>query len=137
MVDQETSMPVKVILFLKRKAGLTPEQFRVHYESSHVKLAQRYLGHLIVGYRRNYPRFATLNPSSVPAGSQPAPHDIGYDCITEIWVKDEAAFAELRRIFDDPVIGPIVAADELKFLQRDATVMIVSEEVDTGTQLAA
>jgi hypothetical protein len=31
----------------------------------------------------------------------------------------------------------ILAADELKFLQRDATVMIVSEEVDTGTQLAA
>jgi EthD domain len=130
-------MPVKVILFLKRKAGLTPQQFRAHYESSHVKLAQKYIGHLIVGYRRNYPQFATLNPSNVPAGSQPAPHDIGYDCITEIWIKDEAALAEVTRIFNDPVLKPILAADELKFLQRDATVMIVSDEVDTGTQLAA
>jgi hypothetical protein len=130
-------MPVKVIFFAKRKAGLTPQQFRAHYESSHVKLAQKYIGHLIVGYRRNYPQFATLNPTNVPAGSQPAPHDIGYDCITELWFKDEAALAEVARIFSDPVLSPILAADEEKFLQRDATVMIVSEEVDTGTQLAA
>jgi hypothetical protein len=130
-------MPVKVVFFLKRKAGLTPQQFRTHYESSHVKLAQKYIGHLIVGYKRNYPQLAFLNPSSVPAGSQPAPYDIGYDCITEMWAKDEAALAEIGRIFNDPVINPILAADELKFLQRDATVMIVSEEVDTGTQLAA
>jgi hypothetical protein len=130
-------MSVKVMFFLKRKVGLTPQQFRDHYESSHVKLAQKYIGHLIVGYRRNYPQFATLNPSNVPAGSQPAPYDIGYDCITELWVKDEAALAEIGRIFSDPVTKPILAADELKFLQRDATVMIVSEEVDTGTQLAA
>jgi hypothetical protein len=35
---------VKVIFLLKRKAGLTPQQFRAHYESSHVKLAQKYIG---------------------------------------------------------------------------------------------
>jgi hypothetical protein len=130
-------MPVKVIFFLKRKAGSTPQQFRTHYENNHVKLAQKYIGHLIVGYKRNYPQFATLNPSNVPAGSEPSPYDVGYDCITEMWVKDEAALAEVARIFNDPVINPILAADELKFLQREATVMIVSEEVDTGTQLAA
>src|SRR3982074_2903866 len=57
--NQETSMPVKVIFFLKRKAGLTPQQFRTHYENSHVKLAQKYIGHLVVAYKRNYPQFAT------------------------------------------------------------------------------
>jgi hypothetical protein len=91
----------------------------------------------MVGYRRNYPQFATLNPTDVPADSEPAPHDIGYDCITELWFKDQAALAEVGRIFNDPATKPILAADEQKFLQRDATVMIVSEEVDTGTQLAA
>jgi hypothetical protein len=130
-------MPVKVIFFIKRKAGLTPQQFRAHYENSHAKLAQKYIGHLIVGYRRSYPQFASLNPTNVPAGSQPAPYDIGYDCITELRFTDEAALAEDGRIFNDPVNKPILAADEAKFLQREATVMIVSEEVDTGTQLAA
>jgi hypothetical protein len=130
-------MPVKVIFFLKRKAALTPQQFRAHYENSHVKLAQKHIGHLLVGYRRNYPQFASLNPSNVLAGSQPGTHDIGYDCITELWIRDKAALAEIGRIFSDPAINPILAADEANFLQREATVMIVSEEVDTGTQLAA
>lgn len=129
-------MAVKVIFFLKRKPGTTPAQFRSHYESSHVKLAHKYIGHLLLEYKRNYPQFAALNPSGVPAGQQPAPYDIGYDCITEMWVKDEAALAEMSRIFNDPVINPILVTDELKFLQRDATVMVVSEEVDTGTRLA-
>lgn len=130
-------MAVKVIFFLKRKSGTTPEQFRAHYENSHVKLAQKYVGHLLLDYKRNYPQFATLNPSNIPAGTRPAPYDIGYDCITEMWVKDETALAEVSRIFNDPVINPILAADELKFLQRDATVMLVSEEIDTGTKLVA
>jgi hypothetical protein len=130
-------MTVKVIFFLKRKTGTTTESFRAHYESSHVKLAQKYIGHLLLDYKRNYPKFATLNPSNVPAGAQPAPYDIGYDCITEMWVKDEAALAEVSRIFNDPVINPVLVADELRFLQRDATVMLVSEEIDTGTKIAA
>jgi EthD domain len=130
-------MAVKVIFFLKRKKGTTPEHFRAHYESSHVKLAQKYIGHLLLDYKRNYPTFAMLNPSNVPPGTQPAPYDIGYDCITEMWVKDEADLAEVSRIFNDPVISPILVADELRFLQRENTVMLVSEEIDTGTKLAA
>jgi hypothetical protein len=130
-------MAVKIIFFLKRKPGTTSESFRAHYESSHVKLAQKYIGHLLLNYKRNYPQFATLNPSNVPAGTQPPPYDIGYDCITEMWVKDPAALEEVSRIFNDPVINPVLVADELKFLQRDATVMLISEEIDTGTKLAA
>jgi hypothetical protein len=34
-------MPVKIILLLKRKAGLTPEQFRIHCENSHVIVCAR------------------------------------------------------------------------------------------------
>ncbi|WP_156681280.1 EthD domain-containing protein [Sphingomonas profundi] len=128
---------IKMIYFLKRKAGTTPDFFREHYESSHVKLAQKYIGHLLLGYVRNYPQFALLNPSNIPAGTQPAPYDIGYDCITEMVVADQAAVEEITRIFNDDDINPILVEDELKFLERDATVMILVEKVDTGTRLAA
>ncbi len=128
---------VKIIFMLKRKAGTTPEHFRAHYESSHVKLAQKYIGHLLTGYVRNYPTFAMRNPSNVPAGTTPAPYDIGYDCVTEMFVNDQAAVEEINRIFNAPEINPILAEDELKFLDREATVMIVIDEVDTGTKLAA
>lgn len=123
----------KLIFFLKRKAGITPEQFREHYESSHVRFAQKYIGHLLTGYHRNYPTFAALDPSNVPAGTQPPPYDIGYDAITEMRVKDMAAVEEIGRIFNDPKIQPLLKEDERKFLDDTATVMIVCDEVETGT----
>lgn len=128
---------IKIIYFLKRKPGTSPEHFRAHYESSHVKLAQKYIGHLLIDYIRNYPTFALLNPSNVPAGTAPAPYDIGYDCITEMFVEDQAMVDEIGRIFNDPEINPVLVEDELKFLDRDATVMIMTDVVSTGVKLAA
>jgi hypothetical protein len=122
----------KLVFLLKRKAGTTPEQFREHYENSHVRLAQKYIGHLLTGYVRNYPIFATLDPSNAPAGSPPTAHDIGYDAITEMRVRDMAAVEKIGRIFNDPDVQPILKADEQKFLDDKATVMIICDERDTG-----
>ncbi|MES2272299.1 MAG: EthD domain-containing protein [Pseudomonadota bacterium] len=123
---------IKIIYFLKRKEGTTPEQFRAHYEASHSLLAKRYIGHLLQDYVRNYPTFALLNPSNIPEGTTPEPYDIGYDAITEMYVADQAAIDEMGRIFNDPKINPILVEDELKFLDRDKTVMIMVEAVNTG-----
>ena len=123
---------IKIIYFLKRKPGVTPEQFRAHYESSHVALAKEHIGHLLQDYVRNYPTFALLNPSNIPPGTVPAPYDIGYDCITEMYVADQAALEEMTRIFNDPVVNPILVEDELQFLDREKTVMIMVDVVNTG-----
>jgi len=127
---------LKIVYFLKRKNGTTPEHFRQHYESSHVVLAKKYIGHLLKDYVRNYPTFALLNPSEIPEGTVPAPYDIGYDCITEMYVEDQAAIEEMTRIFNDPGINPILVEDELKFLERDQTVMVMVEVVNDGVSLA-
>lgn len=123
---------IKIIYFLKRKNGITHEQFREIYESSHVLLAKKYIGHLLHDYIRNYPTFALKNPSNIPEGTEPIPYDIGYDCITEMHVPDQAAVDEMTRIFNDPDINPILVEDELRFLERDETVMIMVEVVNTG-----
>lgn len=127
---------VKIIYFLKRKEGITHEQFREHYESSHVVLAKKYIGHLLNDYVRNYPTFALLNPSNIPEGTEPEPYDIGYDCITEMHVEGQAAIDEMTRIFNDPEVNPVLVEDELKFLDRDATVMIMVDVINNGTKLA-
>ena len=59
--------------------------------------------------------------------------DIPYDAIAEMWVEDHAALEEMGRIFNHPDVSPILAADEVKFLEREQTLMLVCEEVDTGT----
>lgn len=123
---------IKIIYFLKRKPGISAEQFRAQYEDSHVLLAKKYIGHLLNDYVRNYPTFALLNPSNIPPGTTPEPYDIGYDCITEMHVPDQAAIEEITRIFNDPEINPILVEDELRFLDRDKTVMIMVDVVNTG-----
>lgn len=126
---------VKIIYFLKRKNGTSPEQFRQHYESSHVLLAKKYIGHLLKDYIRNYPSFALLNPSEIPEGTEPQPYDIGYDCITEMHVESQEAIEEITRIFNDPEVNPILVEDEHKFLERDQTVMIMVDVINNGTKL--
>ncbi|MQP68303.1 hypothetical protein GE253_23570 [Niveispirillum sp. SYP-B3756] len=126
---------MKIIYFLKRKTGISPAQFREHYENSHVLLAKKYIGHLLTDYVRNYPTFALLNPSNLKDDTPPSPYDIGYDCITEMFVSGPEAIAEITRIFNDPIVNPILVEDELKFLDRDATVMIMVDEVNTGTKV--
>lgn len=127
----------KLIFFLKRKPGITPQEFRDHYEQSHSRFAQKYIGHLLTGYVRNYPTFAALDPSNVPEGSEPPAYDVGYDAITEMRVRDMAAVEEIGRIFNDPEIQPILKEDERKFLDDSKTVMIVCDEADTGVDFYA
>lgn len=122
---------IKQIHLLKRKAGITPQQFRELYETGHVPLALKYGGHLLLEYRRLYPTFASLAPTSAAAGMQPKPYDFGYDAITEITFKDEAAVEELGRIFKEH--EELAAHIEL-FVDEKASVLIVCDMV--GSDLA-
>lgn len=118
---------IKLIFMLKRKQGMSPADFRKHYEQSHVPLAVRHVGHLLKDYRRNYPQSGLLNPSGQHVHLTTA--DIEYDAIAEMWLENEADLAEMNRIFNDPEVNPLFAADERAFLERDQTLMIVCEEV--------
>lgn len=123
----------KLVFLLKRKPGITKEEFRERYESSHVPLAKKYIGHLLTGYHRNFPNVALLNPSEQLPGTTPEPYDFEYDAVVEMRVKDAESVAEISRIFNDPDIRPILVEDELTFLDREATVMLVCDESSDGT----
>ena len=121
---------IKAIFFLKRKAGLTHEQFREHYES-HAKLGQDYFGHLLVSYERNYVGTVRRSRSH---GREQAEWD--YDCITEWVLTSEEALEDIYRILRDPVIGQVFYEDEERFLDREALYSVVCREgdiVNTGT----
>jgi hypothetical protein len=122
----------KVMWLLKRKAGISHAQFREHYENSHVKLAHKYIGHLMLEYKRNY-KTETWGggvPTEVGGGFGPVEWD--YDCVTEWVMPNEAAFDEINAIFADPVIGKIFHDDEEHFLDRDSILLIKCDVVDNG-----
>jgi hypothetical protein len=121
---------IKVIFLLKRLPGVTHEQFREHYESSHVKMAQKYFGHLMISYERNYPSYVR----SRGEGEWTEPWE--YDCITEWRMPTREDFDQISTIMADPDVGKEFHDDEARFLDMGAVVAIVCEDgdvVNTGT----
>ncbi len=122
---------VKALFLLKRIPEITHEQFREHYEQSHVVMAKKYIGHLMVGYERNY-----VSEVRVPRSQGSGTRGWEFDCITEWLMPNDEAFEEVFRIFKIPEIGKEFYDDEANFLAREATITILSRDgdvVNTGT----
>lgn len=121
---------IKAIFFLKRKPGLTHEQFRAHYEG-HAQLGQDWFGHLLVRYTRNYVGEVRRSRSHGRAAA-----DWDYDCITEWLLATEEALEKVYAILRDPEISQIFTQDEERFLDREALYSVVCREqavVNTGS----
>ena len=88
-------MPIRKIILARRKAGLTPEQFREGYENSHSRIAVRLFGHLWLSYRRNY---ITMGHNFAVGTESDGPDQIGFDAVSEFVLRDEEAEAEMTRI---------------------------------------
>lgn len=88
-------MPIKKIVMVRRKQGLTPAQFRDGYENSHAAMAVELFGHLWLYYRRNY---LTIGHNFADATESDGPDQIGFDAVSEFVLRDEAAEAEMSRI---------------------------------------
>jgi uncharacterized protein (TIGR02118 family) len=110
----------KLMVFVTRKNGLSPEEFRAHYENSHAPIALVNMTGL-VGYVRNYP---------IAMEGQPAPR---YDCVTEMRFADQASLAATMAWMRSPE-GKVLADDEEKFMDRESmTAMLVDEMVSAST----
>lgn len=122
---------ITFILMLKRKGGLSKEQFREHYETSHVALAKKYVGHLLHDYRRHY-----VNSSSFATADGygfTETQDGAYDVITNIVFRDQAALDEFLRIVNIPEGKAVLQADEEKFMDRSKMCMNLCDGVKTWT----
>ena len=122
---------IAMILLLKRKPGMTREQFRRHYDTSHVMLAKKHLGHLFHDYRRHYVGdvIAMRGEEVVVNGVEEG----AYDVITKIVFKDQAALDEFWRIYAIPEVFAELRADEQAFLDMPTMRVNLCEEVRTWT----
>lgn len=105
---------IKVMMFIHRRPDLTFDEFRAHYEGTHVPLALSRLGYLR-RYIRNYfpPREGVSQPC---------------DCVTELWFDDvESLQKQSARMANDPALSD----DELKFMDRPRLHSSIVEEIET------
>jgi hypothetical protein len=111
-------------MLLKRKKGMTFEEFRAHYEGSHRKLGEKYFGHLFQSYRRDYIQTGTR------FNDRGAPVENYYDCLTEIIFKPGGT-EEFAKIASDPEIRRILIEDEMRFLDRDVSGSAIADSVES------
>lgn len=100
-------MTVTVITLLKRRKGMSREDFRAYYETSHRRIGERVLAGYATRYVRRY-----LTPSD--GADQPCDADV----VMEIDFPDEATrdacFAALAR----PETAAMIATDEERLFDR-------------------
>ncbi len=108
---------VKGIALLKRKPGLSPEEFRRHYEEVHAPLIRR----LVPSIRKYVRNYVTVRPFP-PAAGQPE-----FDCVTEQWFDSMEGFQEMMAAMSGEA-GRAIRADERTFLDRGQTVYLIAEE---------
>jgi uncharacterized protein (TIGR02118 family) len=102
---------VKVLTFIKRKAGMPVDEFQAYWRTRHPDVVTR-----LPGIRRYV-------QSHVLADSYPKGEPL-YDGIAEVWADDTDA---LRAMTASPV-HPALVADEAQFIDRAQMGIIVTDE---------
>jgi EthD domain len=89
---------IKVFGYLKRRPGLSPQEFAAYYEDSHVPLVLS-KAHMPLVYKRNYiQRGDAFNIEG---------DEIGFDCMTELVFADRDDLLETKRTSSiEPRPGP-------------------------------
>jgi hypothetical protein len=116
----------KVIILMKRRNGLTHDQFRAYYETTHAPLAIDLIGKFFSDYRRNY--VSSCDPHTFSREDDEASGASGYDVITEIWFRDRATLEAMYLHLAQPDVLARLAADEEEFMDRASLRSFVVDE---------
>jgi hypothetical protein len=126
-IDQPTEHSViKLVIFLRKKHGMSEDAFKSYYENTHAVLATKTLPQM-VHYRRNYLRAVISRSDDGEVGMRPT-GSLPFDVMTEQYFRDRSSFDEAMRILSDSVVGQRVADDEEKLFDRSSIQAFLVEE---------
>lgn len=115
---------IKFISLLKRREGISFEEFKAYYEQRHAVLGKQHMPRAL-HYER---RFLTPMNHPFEGGAAEA-----FDCLMELWFEDQTAMDETFAGLAEPDIAEIFAEDEKKVFDRAKTLcFIVDEECRTN-----
>ncbi len=100
----------KILIFLKRRPGMSIEAFRDYYENTHAKLGEKYS----TGVQRYMRRF--LDP--LPDVATGIIEELPFDVVTELWFEDEAVFRATVTYLSTSIMPDEVVEDEKKLFDR-------------------
>lgn len=112
---------IKILLFVKRKDGISRDQFVDYYENNHVPLIRSHVGQFIESYTRNY-----IDPDA-PLSASTGSARLDVDVVTELVVRDVDTMQRMFAVAAEPTVAADIAADEEKFVDRSASRMFVAD----------
>ena len=114
----------KILLFMKRRPGMTYEAFQDYYENHHAPLCAKYAS----GISRYVRRFLTPHPDPETGAMAELPFDV----ITELWFEDEAVFRGTVKYLTTSAMPDEVVADEKKLFDRASMRMATVVECESA-----
>ncbi len=113
----------KILLFMKRRPGMSIAAFRDYYENRHVPLCMKYTQG-VARYIRRY-----LDPQ---ANAELGRNDeLPYDVVTELWFDDEATWKATVAYISTTVMPDEVVTDEANLFDRPTMRMATVVECET------
>jgi len=110
-----TESKYKILLFMKRRPGMTFEAFQDYYENRHAPLCEKYAS----GISRYVRRFLTPHPN--PETGETG--ELEFDVITELWFDDETIFRRTVEYLATSIMPDEVVEDEKRLFDRAKTRM--------------
>lgn len=120
-------MAYKILLLMKRKPGMSMEEFKDYYENKHVPLAMANSGGREGGITRYMRRYLTPLPHAESGTNEELP----YDVVSELWFEDEAVFRGTVDYLSTTVMNEAVINDEMNLFHRPTMRMAIVEECET------
>lgn len=122
-VTEQAATIYKILLPMKRKPGMSTQDFRDYYENHHAPLAAKYSTALL-RYVRTY-----LEPHPHPetgAATEPP-----YDVITELWFDDETTYRSTLQYLTTTKMPPEIVEDEERLFDRSSFCILTTVERET------
>lgn len=121
----------KLMMFMKRKPGISFEAFRRHYEGVHIPLVDDWVGHLMTDFKRYYPtQFTNLFVGRDDEKEAPANDGVvNYDAVSIYSIRDDAAVELLLRIDSNPEFTLAITRHEANFADRGASRQSITDEI--------
>jgi EthD domain len=116
-------MTYKILMFMKRRPGMSMQAFQDYYENCHAPLCAKYAS----GMTRYVRRFLTPhpNPDSGETG------ELAYDVITELSFEDEAVFRGTVKHLSTAIMPDEIVEDEKRLFDRPSIRMATVVECET------
>ena len=118
----------KILLFMKRRPGMSVEAFRDYYENQHVPLCLQYAG----GMKRYLRRFIDPQPHPETGPWSEPPFDV----ITELWFDDKTVFEGTLHHLTTNVMRDEIVQDERKLFDRSSFRIATVTECETDMRNA-